>query len=907
MGAMRSPKSRTAVLLGALLVTLLVSPQPVPAQAGDAPADRWVLVETRVNPNGAPTEFVVGVTPNYYESPRFDGKFDRYTVTATGISSQKRDVDHGFESWNMTSDVTFGTPPAVLIPGEVITLQASGSVGGSADGAWNPGEQFEFRADGVTLEGETYFAMGLNADAGPTSGSVSPHFTVPDPWDEDAEIRIRAFYWNCASCLVEWVYHPDLAPPSPTTTTVAATTVPPTTVADDPRQCIVHGRVADGGARPEGPPDREGHPLVGVRVALMFDTLDEVAVTATDADGLYEIIIIEDDLPFPIDSAADEFFVSLRLAEAAHDPPRFEVVHNFERTELWATPFTLDVDCTDGIIEFDFPLGAIPDDYLPLVPEAKYWDDLGEIYHRIHNGTRLADLLGQALDYKDMVVCAFCDKGAAPTAVFWCGARSNGGICAGKPWIGIGALASTLADPGWPDNREYHEYGHHFQADAFGDAIPGHSVNTNHAGYYVNPSSTDAWTEGFAEFFSMMVTKHIEGRPMPHLYRLNGTPRSLELDYRAWSNRGRYEELGLAGLLLDLEDGPDDYAQGRQLPDLKVDWHDTFLDPNLGNLIVGEVTNLDPARDYSEQTMVAAEFRLDGRVVETAWAVTTPWDLPGQGGRGFFAVIAPAGLEWNDVTVVAFEGRPGDVGTDDDPVDLTLQEVWDTIVTYLSGEQEGNGYLFDIVDLHSAFSTAYGGADADGNGMDDIDQVFIAHGFYADTDGDRSYRSEAPGRTDHPAAGPFDAMLPRRAVEPAPATLMTVDTGGVDAALVVQTWLPDSSAGENYSYIAERDAEGRYQVAVPPEGHGAEVTLAVLADGHDPALLATIDADDFWADVAAGNDTALTFTAELVRAAGNGRSGTAFLLIGGGIILLAGAAAWVFLRRRQVAGEASHE
>ena len=152
---------------------------------------------------------------------------------------------------------------------------------------------------------------------------------------------------------------------------------------------------------------------------------------------------------------------------------------------------------------------------------------------------------------------------------------------------------------------------------------------------------------------SVMVAKHVEERPLPHLYRVRGTPRSLELDYRAWSNRGRFEELAIAGLLLDLEDGPDDYARGRDLPDLRIDWYDRYEDPALGTLIVGEVTN-NTRSDYSEQTMVATEFLLDGRVVDTAWAITNPWDLQ-PFGTGFFAVVVPASLEWDEVRLAAFE------------------------------------------------------------------------------------------------------------------------------------------------------------------------------------------------------------------------------------------------------------
>ncbi len=912
MGISTVLRWRVSALLAAASLALLALPQPLPATAADAPPGRWTLAETNINPSDAPTEFVVGVTPGYYESPRFDGTYDRYSVSWDTISHNSSSVERDYEYWNVSSSVNFQPPPSFMIAGETITLHASGSMTGSFQDDSSPMDQFEFRAEGVNLEGETYLWLGINPNAGPSSGSLSPEFVVPEPWGEDAEIRISAFYWNCAACWVEWVFRPDAAAPA-TTAPTNPTTTTTTTTPDDPEDCIIRGRVTDAGARPSGPPDIGGHPLVGVRVALLFETLDEIEVEATDADGRYEFILSKDDVPFTFDPAVEQFLVSLRLAEAAHDPPRFEVGYNSGRTALWSTPFVLDGDCPDGVIDLDFPLGAIPDDYLPVAPDDfEHWDDLGEIYHRTHNAMQLADLLGQRLDYEGMTVCAFCEKKAAPTLAFWCGALSNGAVCSESPWIGMGSKASTLADPGWPDNREYHEFGHHFQADAFGNAAPMHSANKNHAGYYVNPYSSDAWLEGFAEFFSMMVTKYIDERAMPHLYRIRGTPQSLELDYRAWTNRGRYEELALAGVLLDLEDGPDDYKRGRDLPALSVAWHDTYDDPALGSVIVGEVANntrstdVSGRTDYSEQTMVAAEFRHDGRSVGTAWAITTPWDIPGNGKTGFFAVVAPSGLKWDEVNLAAFEGRPGSIATDDDPVDLTLQEVWETIVSYGSVQDESNGFMFDIVDLHDAFRTEFGGADADGNGMDDIDQVFIAHGFFGDTDGDRSYNVEIAGRTDHPAAGPNEAMMPRRAIDPAEATLMTVDTGGVDAAVVVQTWLPDAAADGNYSYIAGRDAEGLYQVAVPPEGHGATVTLAVVADGYEPLVLTTLDADAFWADVLAGDDSAPSFSPTLVKEGGGG-SDMALILLGGGLILLAGASAWWFRQRTTDAGGAADE
>ncbi len=894
------------VLFASLLSISLQPPTPAPAAQSD---DQWVLTETLVNPDNHPTEFVVGVTPDYYESPRFDGKYQRYTVTATGFSSQNRDVDRGVESWNVSSSTTFDSPPPVLIPGDVVALQASGSMSGSAVDSYNPGEQFEFRADGATLEGETYFSMGINPEGGPTSGSVSPQFTAPTPWGETAEIQIHAFYWNCGACLVTWVYQPQIAPPP--TTAPSTTTAPTTTRPPEPLACHIRGRVADGGWRQFGPRDEDGHPLIGVQVSVTPQgAFNQMVIAASDADGYYDILILSEDLPAGFDSENDEVQVMLSLKEAAHDPPRFMVGFNSTYlTELRTDPFVLGDECgTAGLVERDFLLGAIPDEYEAVTPDRKEdWDDIGEIYHRIHNATLLADLLHQPLDYGSPLTIVTFASGFEYTAddeAYWCGALSDGYDCtedslfAGSVYLAFGDSATLLSDPEWPDNREYHEFGHHFMADAFANAMPASAGNINHGGYYENPSSTDSWVEGFAEFFSVMVSKHIDQDPVPEIYV---DRYDFELDFRPWFAQGADEELAIAGLLLDLEDGPDDYAQGRFLPELVVDWYDTYPDPALGTILVGEVVNGSEYEfDYSEQTMVAAEFRQGGAVTHTGWAKTTPWDLPGGGSRGFFAVVVPPDLAWDRVDLAVFEGRPGDIGNDDDPVDLTLQEVWDTIVLYPSVQPESNGYLFDVADLYDAFSAAYGGSDADGNGMDDIDQVFVAHGFFADRDGDRSFHSETPGMTDHPAQSGFPDAIPRRGLPPLPGTLMTVDTGQVESRVVVQTLLPDMPG---YSYVASRDAAGKVHVAVPGVEGGGTVMLGVVAPGYQPTIAGAIDIETFWADVEArGNDAAPTFTVDLVpeKDAGVLGSGVWPLVLGGGglLLILAAILGWLTVRRR---------
>lgn len=677
-------------------------------------------------------------------------------------------------------------------------------------------------------------------------------------------------------------------------------------------ECVFTGTVTDSGAIPgsstRGTPD----PLRDVRVALvrLSDDLD-LKVAATDTDGRYRFSSSEIVFPSDFDGRNDPLAMRLRLQEAAHTPHRYEVIvpigSTLESTSLLSDDFTFDVECEDGLVERDFALGALPETYLGELPQKEFWPDLGEIYDRVWRAWALADQLGQHLDFALPVdVLAYCTdlricEGKDDTA-FWTVTRTRG------PLIGFGNDTSSLWDGGWPDNREYHEFGHHFMADAFGDAMPRLPGDENHGGYYVNPSSTDSWKEGWAEFYSMMVSKHIDEEPRPELYRIEGAYLNLEFDYRPWFALGRTEELAVAGVLLDLEDGPEDYATGHRLVDVRVVWHELVSDER-GRLLVGGVVNeSESVHEYSEQTMVAAVFRdQSGARLHTAWAATVPRDLPGAGGEGFFVMMLPDSLEWDELEVAAFEGRPGEVAADDDPVDLTLSEIWETIITYTSQHHAGNGHLFDVSDLHGAFRSRYRGSDADGNGMDDIDQVFIAHGLFADADGDRSYlQGSEVGRTDHaalmiPGAGElFPELVPRRDLTPLPGSLIEVDTGRVDAGIVVQVSPAPPMGHAGYSYVAYPDDDGRAHVVVPPPNVGGTVMLTAVADDHQPAAVGTIDVDRFWDDVeAAKGEPPVTFDVVLVPGAVGPRANTGWpwLLLGVGAVLVVGAGSMLVWRR----------
>ena len=67
-------------------------------------------------------------------------------------------------------------------------------------------------------------------------------------------------------------------------------------------------------------------------------------------------------------------------------------------------------------------------------------------------------------------------------------------------------------------------------ADLLGERMPETLADVNHAGA-VNSSTTDSWTEGFAEFLSMNVGNEIAGREYPYLYRVNQYTLNLESNY----------------------------------------------------------------------------------------------------------------------------------------------------------------------------------------------------------------------------------------------------------------------------------------------------------------------------------------------------------------------------------------
>jgi|GEM_PF-3835945 len=176
----------------------------------------WVLVDTKINPAGAPTTFVVGETPGYYSSPRFDGKWAKYTVSPTSLGMSERDVDHGFENYKTSFTAALTGPPPILKEGENITLSAHLSGSGTSTeqyaGGCSSAIRFEYRVDGASIKGNTKGTICMDFK----EQTLDSHFIVPRATRRN--LTVDAFLWNCGACNVRWIYMRALdvmIPPDP--------------------------------------------------------------------------------------------------------------------------------------------------------------------------------------------------------------------------------------------------------------------------------------------------------------------------------------------------------------------------------------------------------------------------------------------------------------------------------------------------------------------------------------------------------------------------------------------------------------------------------------------------------------------------------------------------------------------
>ncbi|OIO98778.1 MAG: hypothetical protein AUK03_00765 [Anaerolineae bacterium CG2_30_64_16] len=317
-------------------------------------------------------------------------------------------------------------------------------------------------------------------------------------------------------------------------------------------------------------------PLAGVKVDLVqlkkdaagHDIVDAVlATTTTKEDGWYTFAVpVTTSLAISTSLQSPE----VRVFDASAAPPGLGygsappyLPTPATDVQVISSPF--DVPQEDALIcqdvLFDVDQGHTSPQ--PGTPAAARLSDFGLIYYHARQAYDLTAKLGLTLDTRPAPIYAhFPDLGYG---AYWWGPNSAGGNLTRPPHIVVdsqlrgGLVSSNRNSPDRPDNREWHEFGHHVQADAFDNLLPKDLANTAHVGY-VNASTTDSWAEGFAEFYSMLVNREVaQDGTLPQVYHWSGGATNLEANVLSWRFRETsWEEWAVASLLWDLLDPVDE-------------------------------------------------------------------------------------------------------------------------------------------------------------------------------------------------------------------------------------------------------------------------------------------------------------------------------------------------------------
>jgi len=409
--------------------------------------------------------------------------------------------------------------------------------------------------------------------------------------------------------------------------------------------------------------------------------------------------------------------------------------------------------------------------------------------------------------------------------------------------------------------------------------IPDRGSDVNHSGYG-NASSADSWSEGFAEFWSTMVEKYIVGNPDPELYRWVGGTLDFSDPWKAWND----EESAVASVLYAIEalSLTPEPVPPRVKRTFETRGYTEVTDRTFGRLIVGRLVNTTPGGTSYGTTAGAIFYDANKRPIDASYGTTIPPDI-GPGGQGLFVLAVPKNITYKDLAIVAFEGRPKPPPPAGTPFDVTLSQLMAAIVNFHNAKPLSSGHTYDVDDLYQAMKANFGGQGDIVDDLDTIDQLFVRAGFFDDSDGDFAYEPGATlGLTSHPAFGNQEVCgqqptagcsvdrRPRTDYTGGPAQRATVSITGADntaiagAQVVAQVIYPAPNQDRSYGYLVTPDAGGSVSLTVPPPTSGATVVLIAIADGHDPAVLGSLDAAQFWADATkAGGTSFLSFSATL--------------------------------------------
>ncbi|MDA1279174.1 MAG: carboxypeptidase-like regulatory domain-containing protein [Chloroflexi bacterium] len=596
--------------------------------------------------------------------------------------------------------------------------------------------------------------------------------------------------------------------------------------------CDVHGRVTDDW----------GSPMVGVVVrALTADgTVSEIV---TDARGRYT-------LPGTNTELAS---VSVVLSHGLSAEASFAVMNGKSVISLTTSGAEIESTASAGC-EFNFDTWNVGDNMIASPIATALWPDAVTIFQYTRNAELLARSFGAEIDLEPTLqVQVWCEDPKIGCTAQGAGAffiAENGIEEGSPPIIAMTPGRSSAESPGIPDNREYHEYGHYFLSLQTGENFELKQGDRNHGGYYLNSSTRDSFVEGFAEFYSMMVSRRIDGDDRAEIYTI-GAGYDLEMDRLPWEAAGWWEEFTVAGLLLDLVDDDGDYAARAQPPTgVSVSEISTNVEPS-GTIVVGKVVNSSPL--VIRNTDVTVRYiNAAGELVGTQVTKILPEVIAPTRESTFFAA-PPQG-----VNVSAATASVGGIAKiDDDRVALGMQQVLDTITKYERADGVG---VSNVAELYDAL---VGGVDSLLAGSEliasQVDDLFVRHGFFADLDGDNKYDPNidgAIGDSSHPVkeiGGVFyPSLIPRHDPEGFEGSFVKINTGDEDVDAIIQIAIPGVGGANSYAYVTSIGGSSNVELAVPPAGQNADVTIITAGKGFKPVIAFRVDADDFHEQVQNG-------------------------------------------------------
>lgn len=648
--------------------------------------------------------------------------------------------------------------------------------------------------------------------------------------------------------------------------------------------------------------DHRSKPVSGVHVQLSGPGL--LLDTTTDAAGKYRFADFVTGRSF--DPATDKAQVSMFMEQ----PNRFQFFHKTEPVEQRSVQFDVN---TPSECKRDF---TTPGSYQTMVPnDASGFKDLWAIYRQLEAAWDFAEQqLLVPLDYLPIRVVTGCDTTVNASCdttphAFYRGTHTDSDIV-NPPEI-VFEINESIGKANRMDDTTYHEFGHHLMAEIFDNAIPASPGRIAHGGYYANASSNDAWVEGFASFYSAMVTKVAEGNGGVPKFRFpDGSSLTLEPNMKIWGGNGKLEEIAVTGVLLDFEDGSSDYSDVNPAVSVITSVRYKELKTKSGHtILVGKI----PDVPKGSLALLFIEFVNDAgkRVAVRSIFIDSSAERSGQ--DAVFWTIAPKDLAYSSIR---FGGLKENM-LDDDPIDLELTDLFVALESGKypgpkPGKPERYAHIFDVYELYQVLKAEFGGEDRDGNGTEDVDQIFIEHGVHSDPNSNQTFDpGETVGLSNRKAldaAGrPTGTAAERMNVRPLEEQMATVDTGGVAASFVAFVDFPAPNEGDGYSYEVEADDEDRVTMVVPPEGSGGTVTLMAMADGYLPEVVAEVGEQTFWEDARAHpGESFLSFDVALEPGEVSlddekSATGPLIMVLAGGLAALA-AGGQLVLNRRRTAG-----